>query len=203
MTAKFYLIEHDFPRDGRWYLGNVSDGTGQEIDTSVFCRGLPIAIGPPVQLPLAGRGGLVTIDGPLRIAVDRAGSALDFTLIAVGPPVVRFEVFELMASVAGADMQGFAARVEGHDEGYHIVNAVSRVACIDRERSEVDWWPESPHRPDRKGKARAIFKLVIDPGRADGRHFFRLAEAGDLIVSDVLKGLLEKAAVSGVRFFPV
>jgi len=105
-----------------------------------------------------------------------------------------------MVAIAKSELQGFSARVDGYESKYQVANVATKIACIDAKKSEIDWWPENPRRPDRKGKARAIFKLVLDPERASGRHVFRLAEAGDIIVSNVLKNTLEQAKVTGIKF---
>jgi uncharacterized protein DUF1629 len=77
--------------------------------------------------------------------------------------------------------------------------------CVDEQRSEgVSRWTAEDGRPDRIGDYHAMDKLVIDPERAGGLDFFRVAHYSiALIVSERLKRAMEDAKLLGPRFEPV
>src|SRR5689334_3742418 len=126
MTSTYYQITHQFPKQGRWYLGDVVDASGRTVDTSVFFHARQIETGPPLRLPIVGIGRSVDVALPLRILLQRPGPPLDFTLGGFDLPVVTKVVAELLASVAGSAIQRVPTQVTGRDEMYEIVNIVNQ-----------------------------------------------------------------------------
>lgn len=203
----YYQILHDFPDRGRWYLGNVFDHSANQLDLSVLCGELPYDLGNPPRLPINGSRTAAPVRLPVRVMVSRPGPALDFTLTA--PPevvVVTTAVAELVASVAGADVQQLPVTIDNRTGSHQLLNVRGRADALDLQRSKVEWWPD---RKDRKGRPVgprglfAVYELVIDPSRTAGQHLFRLKNWPVLIASQPLKDVLEKHAVSGIRFRPV
>ncbi len=198
VRSYFQLRDVDLPR--RWYLLGLFDGTGRKLDSRCFTYGNPLDLGPPMRLPSFRDGNIIEAPPPLQVPVGRSGMPLDFTFDASDMPVVTPKVGALLSAIANKEIQRIPV-LAGGGENYEIVNAASRVACIDTAHSEIMWWTEAEGRPDLLGEPRMISKLVLDRDRAEGHHFFRLEGwSVALIVSDVVKKAFEKARVSGVAF---
>ncbi|MBV9122984.1 MAG: hypothetical protein JO112_06490 [Planctomycetes bacterium] len=201
MSRTYFEVTHDFPETGRWYLNGLFDRSKRKIDSRIFRYGLPIEAGPPLRLPSQADGSMAEVDGPLAFSIRRNGEPLDFTLADFDVPVATKRISELLSAIANKDIQKFPVWVESRTEPYEIINVRSRVACIDRQRSKIEWWREVDRRPDKLGKPRTITKLVIDATLVGEQHLFR-PEGWEvvLIVSDMVKGVLEDAGVSGLKF---
>jgi hypothetical protein len=198
MRSYYELDPADVP--GAWGFLGLFDGNGRKLDARVFTYGNPVALGPPMRLPSYRDGTILEAPPYLQLPVGRLGKPLDFTFDGWGMPVVTPKVGSLLAAIADREIQRIPV-LAGGGEDYEIINAASRVACIDTARSEIMWWTKDDGRPDKVGKPRMISKLVIDHDRAEGHHFFRLEGwAVALIVSDVVKKAFEEARVSGVAF---
>lgn len=194
----YFEVKQGFPSGGRWSLGDVFTQQGEEVSTHVFFHGVPIAQAPRVQLPRVGAEGSVEIDLPLCVRVDRKGPQLDFNLDALGLPIVTTKVADMLGTVAWAEFQRFAARVEGQEETYEILNVLSRVDCLDVEKSSIIWDRQEP------SKIVALVKPVIDARAVAGRHIFRLGHGARLIVSESIKDMLEQSGFKlGVTFVKV
>ncbi len=202
MAAKYFELEDDINRPGRWFLNGLTDNAGRGLDDRDFTYGLPIELGPPMKLSLSNETTIVDVDLPLRVSKQRDGTPLDFTFAGLGMPVVTTRVAELLAAVAGSEIQRVPIRIESQTERYEIINLTSRMSCIDPNRSIIEWWTAADGRPDKVGKPRMITKLVIDPTSVRDSHVFRIEGWAScaVVVSETVRGALEKAHVSGVKF---
>jgi hypothetical protein len=199
MTRSYYELEPADVPDQWGFLG-LFDDRGRELDARYFRYGNAVDLGPPMRVPSFRDGTIIEVAPPLQLPVGRLGTPLDFTFDGWGVPVVTPKVGELLGAIAGKEIQRIPV-LAGGGEDYEIVNATSRVDCIDTGRSEIMWWTEDDGRPDKVGKPQMIGKLVLDRGRAEGHHFFRLEGwAVALIASDLVKKAFEETGVSGVAF---
>lgn len=201
MGTTYYRLESDLEINGRWYLNGLEDSRGQALDPRGFVRGIPADIGPPLKVKRRDRAEIVEATLPLRIGMRREGFPLEWTLADFAMPVVTTRAADVVSSIAGNDIQRIPVEVLRRHEDYAIINVVRRVACIDRDRSELEWWGEEDDWPEMIGKLKMVARLAIDPELTNGAHILR-PEGWEvaMIVSDVVRSALENAGVTGVRF---
>ncbi len=184
MSTRFYRPWFDSRDRAQWFLGDPHDVAGREVDPFVF------TVGERVEVP----------DG-LVVPVDNPGHPVDFSFGSFAMPVVTEPVGALLESVAAADVQRIPVRVQGRSEPYEILNVVTVVDCIDRERTNGKLWTEEDDEPSKLGGYRMVFELWLDPDRIGGAQIFRLAERHVVMaVTEDVKLALEDAGVSGLTF---
>lgn len=203
MSSGYYWVGQAFPPAGRWYLSAVRDDHGYEIDTSAFLRGEAVELGLPLCLPLVG-GGTTALAGPVQIDVSRSGPALNFTLGAFDLPILSARLAAVLGPLVGADAQWIPARVESQDEPFAVMNVLSRPACVDVARSQIEWWTPPGAPPGSPEQPFAMYEMVLDPTRARGHHVLRPAECPSaLVVSSAVKEAMERFGALGVQFTAV
>ncbi len=82
------------------------------------------------------------------------------------------------------------------DEDYKITNIIGKIACVDKENSELALYPD--------GDIELIDKLVLklEKNKRYG-HIFRLSEFSPIIIiSNLLKTKMEEAHITGVKIYP-
>lgn len=198
----YFEIVDDVDLRGRWFLNGLFDRSGTRFDSREFRYGIRVETGPPFNIGLYAEEKSVEVELPLRISLRREGNPIDFTFADFDVPVVTSNVATILASVAGENIQRVPVVVESRKEEYEIVNVISRVECIDKIASEIQWFEEGNDvRPDLAGKPEMITKLVIDSSQAEGYHMFRpKGWEVVVIVSDLVKDALEAACGSGIKF---
>lgn len=129
--------------------------------------------------------------------VDREGYSI---LLVVAEVARRIE------AVAGSDVQ--LLKCVGCDEpSVELVNILTSVDCLDREKSVVEC--RDPYNKRyfecKRGQIASIWRLVIDPAKADGHHLFRLHEyeVTAILSEVVVKALVEAEATRGLAFYEV
>ncbi len=188
-TARLYRLWFDSRDRAQWFLGDPKDASGREVHHPyTFTRGQRL------EVP----------DG-LVVPVDNAGHALDFSFGSFDMPVVTEPVGALLDAMAAAGVQRIPVRVEGRSERYEILNVVTVIDCIDRDRTIGDLWTEEDCDPEEDGDAeeiggyRMVFELRLDPGRVGGARIFRPAGwLGVVAVTEDVKLALEDAKVTGL-----
>jgi hypothetical protein len=201
VTRTYFQIEHEFPESRRWYLNGLRDRAGNELDSRDFRYGVPVDTEPVFRLSSPRDGRMIDVVPPLFVSLRRKGPPLDFTLADFDVPVVTSRVAQLLASVAEADIQRFPVRVDGQAGDYEIVNVITRLRCIDLQRSDITYWTEEDGLPDMVGRPQMIADLIIDPVLAEGHHLLRPdGWAVALVASDVVKQILEDERITGIRF---
>ncbi|ATB33910.1 imm11 family protein [Melittangium boletus] len=187
MPVRYFDLFDDVSIPERWELGDPVGPSGQEVDNPwMFRKGVP-----------------VSVEGRLKIPIDRQGRPLDFSLAGVGvTPVVHAKVAMLLAELAPNDVQLIPVAVEGHPEGYFILNVTRVVKCIDDEASaEVRYWKPEDGRPEKTGKYRAVHGLRVEPSKmGDAKVFRPWGWMVVLLVSEEIKKALERIGTSGVKF---
>jgi hypothetical protein len=208
MTRSYYELEDDVFIEGRWFLNGLFDSNGIELEARELRYGKPIDVRHPLRLRRCNSDQLIEVRPPLFVSRQRAGVPsdsqipIDFTFAGHDLPVVTKEVAELLEHTCREDIQRFPVIVEGAREEYDVINVVALLPCVDKLRSDVEsWWTAADGRPDKLGHPKSINKLVVAAECAEGHHVFRLdGWRSIVIVSDLLKDMLEKKAVKGVRF---
>jgi len=184
-APRLYRLLFDSRDQGQWFLGGPRDAAGREPH-----HPYTFTVGERVEVP----------DG-LVVPVDNPGHPLDFSFGSFAMPVVTEPVGALLESVAGADVQRIPVRVQGRSEPYEILNVVTVLDCIDRERTIGELWTEEDGDTDEVGGYQSVYELWLDPDRIGGARIFR--PAGWLLVMAVteeVKLALEDAGVSGLTF---
>jgi hypothetical protein len=202
MIRTYYELEDDLYIYNRWHLSGLRDDQGIELDAREFRYGNHLPAGPPLKCSLWNEDTIVDVTPPLRISWSREGNPLDFTYTDDDMPVVSSRVAQILANIAGGDIQRFPVKVDRMEEKYEIINIVACIDCLDTELSEIEWWEDGNDiRPDKAGLPHVVDKLVIDPDRVGDHYIFRLSTwIHPIIVSEAVKQALEKARVSGVKF---
>ena len=194
-SALYYdVVEDDVNYSDRWFLGEPIASDGTQIDARHFVEGLRYSDGLKYIGP-----------NPKVVPIDVPGRRVGFLFAAFDMPVVSRAVADIVACFGEPDIQRFPVLVDGHVDGYEILNIVSAVDCLDEARCEhVMKWTKNDHRPELAGKPRMIIGLRINPERAAGKHILRIANWRiALIVSDALRSAIEAVPDLGVRFLPV
>jgi hypothetical protein len=203
MTVRYFELRDDVEMPGRWHLNGLFDGSGRELDSRIFTYGTSISVQFPMRIPSFRDGTIIEAPPPLQVPPKRSGIPLDFTFASFDMPVVTARVAAILVALAGRDIQRIP--VLAHPEcDSEIINVVSRVPCIDRTLSDIEWWTEADGHPEMVGKPRMIIKLVIDKSHVPGCNIFR-PEGWEvvIIVSDMVRNALEQEQVSGVKFVEV
>ncbi|XXF78847.1 hypothetical protein P2318_03545 [Myxococcaceae bacterium GXIMD 01537] len=187
MERRFFRLGIDVDVAGRWYLGEPTHLSGQELeDAWAFSDGRPVDV--------AER---------LRVPVDRPGRPLDFDTAGVGQvPIVKEAVATVLRTLAPGDVQLFPVEVQGQTESFYLVNVARTVRCIDdRASAEVQVYTPADGRPDRVGEYRSVVGLRIDKSRVGDARVFRLwGWPPPVIVDGEVKEALERTGIVGGRF---
>jgi hypothetical protein len=171
----------------QWLLDDPRTADGKEIDSLEFTEGRPYKGPLPVAMPIA-----------------HAGREVAFHLGAFDMPVVSTRVGQLIQRIAPREAELLPVDIPGAKERHAILNAICLVNCLDEFRSEFTRWELKDNRPEMMGQYKMISTIRIDPLRAGGHHIFRIMGWPlALIVSDMLKDILEDIPNLGVRFLPV
>lgn len=170
----------------RWFLDEPLAQDGTEIDAREFAYGRPYAGAPPNTVP-----------------IQYAGRVVAFNLAAFDMPVVSDEIADLVERIAPGEAERYPVTIGSGIQGYSILNAICREACVDETRSLVTRWGPGDFRQDKIGRYRMVSNLTVDPSRANGRHIFRIEDFEvALLVSEVLKDAIERIPNNGVKFEP-
>jgi hypothetical protein len=184
MASRYFEVEDDVYVPGRWYLDTPHDESDREVEDWHFTQG------HPAQVP-----------AKLRFPIHVPGRPLDFSMAALGIPVVRAELASIFAKLARDDVQILPVVVDGQAEPYHIIVA-TLIKCIDdRTSKEVAYWTPEDGVPEKIGQYEHVYGLRIDPAKVGDAKVFRTwGWAGTLIVIQEIKEALERVGTTGVKF---
>ena len=147
------------------------------------------------------RGATVHMTDRLRIPVEIAGKPLDFTLAAVGLPVIHVRVASMFAELVPDDVQLLPVDVEGQPDQYLILVAKRLIRCIDEKASRIELWTHEDGVPHMVGRYASVRDMRIDKAKAGSAKVFRCEGwIGPLIISGEIKDALERMGVTGTRF---
>jgi hypothetical protein len=184
MPKRFFRLADNVYIPHRWDLGTPTDSDGQKVDDSMFWSGAP-----------------VHIQGRLRIPVEIAGKALDYTEAGINIPVVHVRVASLFAELAPDDVQLIPVDVEDQPDQYLILVATRMIRCIDEQASRIELWTHEDGVPHKVGQYFSVRDMRIGKSKVGGAQLFRCEGwSSSLIVSGEIKDALERMGATGPRF---
>jgi hypothetical protein len=186
MPKRYFDLSDDVYLSGRWELGHPLDQNGRQLEDPWQFR-----VGEPVRF-----------QGHVQLPITRTGSALDFSHAAFSIPVVHVRVASLLAEMIPNDVELVPVGIDGQPEQFSILNAIRLVRCIDDKASgEVRYWKLEDGQPEKTGQYRAVYRMRIDPSKVGDAQVFRpWGWTVALIVSEEVKGALERIGATGTRF---
>jgi hypothetical protein len=185
-----------------WLLGEPMDAGGNRVDPGYF-----------------GEGKRLELD-ELSFPVSHPGHPLDVTFKR-SVIVVTELVGSLIAELAPGDVQRIPARIESRQERYEVINVLTRIDCIDWERTaaHVMVMGDPPH--VEKGSLAALTPLLeprpglslyrhVSPGdmrlrteRIEGPRIFRVVDWDMFpVVTEEIKTALEAEGATGLAYWP-
>jgi hypothetical protein len=184
MSRRFFRLVDDVSFPHRWHLGVPVDSHGLKVDSERFSDGRPLQVKERLKVP-----------------VEEAGRPLDFSEAGLGTPVLHVKVASVFAELAPDDVQLIPVDVEGQPDQYLILVATRLLRCIDEKASRVRLWTHEDGEPDLVGQYRDVRDLHIIRDQVGKAKVFR-PEGWEvaLIVSEELKGALERMGATGARF---
>ncbi|OJT21540.1 hypothetical protein BO221_27400 [Archangium sp. Cb G35] len=187
---RYFELRDDMLFPDRWVLEQTGfDDQGRQSDVWQFTRGTPLELeGRPV------------------LGIAHPGQALEFSLTAMGTPVVAQRVVSLFEPLGlQHEVQFIPALLEGRPEPYFLLNALRIIRCIDDARcEEVRRWEPMHGNPRRVGEYRNVVGLRVDPAKMEGAQVLRpWGWRGTLIVSERIKQVMEQAGITGTKFVEV
>jgi hypothetical protein len=138
-----------------------------------------------------------------KIDLQYEGEILDFTFAGFDIPIVQKRVGEIIQDICENDIQRIPIIVEGREFlNFDILNIISKVDCIDREKSQYTLWSEDDGREDIVGHYKEVYPLHIKPSLIPKNcHIFRIDKYESVIVvSEILKNKLENMDIKGITF---
>lgn len=182
MMTYFDLL-FDVERKGGWLLGGVMKLDGSEILSSEFMS----------CTPYSGH------TEALKASIILEGSPADYTLTAMGTPIVSPAMAKVLAQHETSGLEFIPIKAGG--EEYLILNILHCIECLDLEQSHVTRYSEPYDDPETLGKIEGLTNTKIKPEWVGGHHIFRLAEYPIVIViSKELRKQLEANKFTGMKF---
>lgn len=185
MPQRFFKLYDDVHVPGRWHLDNPTDSQGRELDDPwVFRAGEP-----------------ARIEGRLKVPIEHAGRALDFSLAGLSVPVVHVRAASLFTELAPGDVQLLPVDIEGQPDAYLILVAARLIRCIDEQASRIRLWTHEDGLPHKVGQYASVRDMHVDPSKVGDAKVFRAwGWPGPLLISGDIKEALERVGITGVKF---
>jgi hypothetical protein len=184
MSKRYFELADDVYIPHRWHLAMPKDSQDRKVAHGQF---------------LAGTA--VHIQERLRVPIEIAGKALDFTEAGISIPVVHVRLASMFAQLAPTDVQLLPVDVEGQPDQYLILVATRLIRCIDEQASRIELWTHEDGVPHKVGHYFSVRDMRIDKSKVGTAHVFRCEGwSGPLIVSEEIKAALGRMGVTGPRF---
>lgn len=144
----------------------------------------------------------------LKVKCRNSGRLYDFGKAGyAGLPIVTKKFVDALAEIPEVSEQYFhtvfhSVEVEGVEKSLFLMIVEDYLDALDEEQSQFTIDDGSSHdREDLVGTYESIFKLKINPKKAEGRNIFYLDKAvGYLIVSQRVVDALEAAKITGASY---
>ncbi|WP_422928558.1 imm11 family protein [Singulisphaera sp. PoT] len=157
--------------------------------------------GSPVDIWAYGRCERLINPSAVPFEVQVPGDPVDYNCTAFGCTVISDRMARVVEGIAPLGVQFIPATLEAPGK-WEVLNILDCLDCIDRERSLIQYFPED--HPEKAGRPRGVAKLIIDPDAIGDHHMFRLRDWMVVeIVSEAMKGELERNGIGGMEYWPV
>lgn len=199
-AISLYEIMFDPAVPDQWYLGAGVDAAGRELDDYLLSEGREVEV----------TGGLV-------VPIVEPGRPLEFNFASAYGILVTKRVAELLGELVPYDLQRIPARVESMQGCYELLNLLSTIDCLDRERTLAEVLVKGDPEPVKKGTLASLAPLLdhnpslhagvmpsdvrLDASGIDGPRLFRVeGRVTWPILTQEVKTALEEAGVTGLRY---
>lgn len=136
---------------------------------------------------------------PIHLQIFKDGKRVDYDSIPFAIPVVSRRFADVVSAITPRDIQRIPAIVAGDDGEWEVLNVLSRVDCIDLQRS----WIAPTFRGEKPGKL-SVNRLIIDRTRVGDHQVFRAKDwEVAFIISAKVKQALEAMGATGIEYVPV
>lgn len=181
---RFFELYDDLYIRGRWHLKNPTDEKGRRVDDWDFRLGAP-----------------VSVDGRLKILIERDGKPLDFSETNSRIPVVHIRIASVFTELSPGDVQLIPVDIQGQPDQYLILVATRLIRCIDEQSSRIRLWTHEDGVPHKVGQYRDVRDMRIDKSKVSEAKVFRPEGwPGALIVSEEIRSALERQGATGMKF---
>ncbi|MET0406141.1 MAG: DUF1629 domain-containing protein [Cystobacter sp.] len=137
----------------------------------------------------------------MKVPIEHAGRALDFSLAGLSVPVVHVRAASIFTELAPEDVQLLPVDIQGQPDQYFILVATRLLPCIDERASRIRLWTHEDGLPHKVGQYASVRDMRIDASSAGNSRVFRARGwPGPLLISGALKDALERAGITGVKF---
>lgn len=183
----YFRLIFDVERENRWLPLDIIDEAGEVILPSSFTKAIPF------EVPKTDK---------LKVALDPVviGNPVHFAMTPWRVPIVDSILAQIIEGFEADAIQRIPVTVLPDVENYEILNIVSKLNCLDYERTTIQYYDE--YAPPKKiGKIRSLTNIHLIAELAENHHIFRLADYTlMIIVSEVLKRVLEEKEFTGMKF---
>ena len=181
--CEYYEITHEVEIENRWYLAEINDASGNELDPHLFQK-----------------GNTVTITQPLFVRPNQIGRPLDFTLTAFGVPIVSNKLGDIIYNSTSNLIQRIPVTIEPNVKGFEIINILKTIKCLDYNKTFVQRYDSKFGDPSLIGKVQFLSKITIEPVNPIC-DIFRLDEWKIIaIISGRLREILHSPNLTGMIF---
>jgi hypothetical protein len=159
---EYFRMDLDFYMVDRWYLGRpvgLSGTLGKHFITPKY----------------------IGSDEVFEMPVKKPGPELRFTIGNFGTPVVEESLAFAIQNMCGPDVELINAKIDSKNK-YYILNVVSLIDCIDKQKSELSY--------KKDGSILAMPKLSIMKEAAWPHHMFKVGTDISIIVSGEIRDLI-------------
>lgn len=183
--SSFFAIDPDVNYPGRWFLGEPTAPSGDEVDFWQFTNGRKVT-----QQPTG-----------FTYPVQDDGVVLDITIDAFDVPIISKKAHDFFSCLGDDQVQTFPVEVRNKGK-FYILNICSEISAIDMAGTKLDYFPAAH---PRVGKIRTIYTLKVKAeGVPRGLDIFRLkGYEVQVIISRELKDRIESLGLTGLVYRPV
>ncbi|MCA0454325.1 MAG: hypothetical protein LCI00_10160 [Chloroflexi bacterium] len=183
----FFRLIFDVELENRWLPLDIVDEVGEVIPPNSFTKGIPFGL-PKIE--------------KLKVVLDPEviGNPVHFAMTPWQVPIVDSALAKIIEDFEADAIQRIPVTVLPDKENYEILNIVSKLNCLDYDRTTIQYYEEYAP-PGKIGKIRSLTNIHLISRSAENHHIFRLADYTLIIVvSEVLKLALEEKRFTGMRF---
>jgi hypothetical protein len=169
-------------------IDRVRDSRGRMLEEARLIR--------PAQLRGVGR---------LTASVEWNGEPLAIAFAPSTCPFVEAGLADMLEAVAPGDFEPIPVRLEGVKERWCYLSVLQHLDCLDKDRSDLDFYTEEDGIPEAVGELLLVTQVVLRASSVpDDVRMFRLSDwPQELIVDEAVAWALQTAGVRGIELLPL